>query len=299
MQEVPPGDSIMTDFIPFEDYLYSKMAVSTVKDTIRKMRFFDKRVDLSSRDSILEFLRNERRNGSLAKTINEHIKYLNRWLDYLGQEKIKYLKEKRSFIVKYYDAEQVKTILEKSSGPAVEDKRNHAMVLLALNTGLRRAEIAGLKVEDIHEYTVSVFHGKGEKDRTVFLDPDTREVLMEYIRIRNNQNSPFVFTTKTSAITPEYMGKIAMTITRRSKIQFSWHKCRHTYAHNLVKEDVDLETIRQMLGHEDLGTTQIYAALDSGEAIERMMRKKPHFVKDAHGYKSPAPCPRSNGLKGI
>ena len=262
----------MTDLISFEDYLYSKMAVSTVKDTIRKMRFFNRKVDLSSRDAILEFLRNERRNGFLAKTINEHIKYLNRWLDYLGQEKIKYLKEKRSFMVKYYDADQVKTILEKSNGTTVEDKRNHAMVLLALNTGLRRAEIAALKVGDIHEYTISVFHGKGEKDRTVFLDSDTREVIMEYIGIRNNQNSPFVFTTKTSVITPEYMGKIAMTITRRSNIPFSWHKCRHTYAHNLVKEDVDLETVRQMLGHEDLGTTQIYAALDSGEAIERIMR---------------------------
>ncbi|WP_082180453.1 site-specific integrase [Acidiplasma sp. MBA-1] len=288
----------MTDFTKFEDYLYSKMAVSTVKDTIRKMRFFDRKVDLSSRDAILEFLRNERRNGALAKTINEHIKYLNRWLDFLGQDKIIYLKEKRSFIVKYYDADQIKTILEKSNGSTVEDKRNHAMVLLALNTGLRRAEIAALKVEDIHEYTISVYHGKGEKDRTVFLDQNTRNVLLEYIRIRNNQNSPFVFTTKTSSVTPEYMGKIAMTITKKSNIPFSWHKCRHTYAHNLVKEDVDLETIRQMLGHENLGTTQIYAALDSGEAIERIMRKKPHFVRDG-GYKSHTSCPQSNGPKGI
>ena len=59
----------MTDLISFEDYLYSKMAVSTVKDTIRKMRFFDRKVDLSSRDAILEFLRNERRNGFLAKNL--------------------------------------------------------------------------------------------------------------------------------------------------------------------------------------------------------------------------------------
>ncbi len=282
----------------FEDYLYSKMAPITVKETVRKIVFLGKKTDITSRDSILDLLRDERRDGLSKKTINEHIKILNRWLEYKKQEKILYLKVKRSFIVKYYDQDQIHNLLTKSKGTTVEDRRDHTMLLLALNTGLRRAEISNLKLEDIHEKSLTVTMGKGEKARTVYLDPTTRDALREYSRFRNNQSSTYLFTTRTSHMTPEYMGKISRRITKRTGVELSWHKCRHTYAKNLLRNDIDLETIRQMLGHENLGTTQIYAVLDSGEALERIEKKKLKFFTESKRYKSDQPCLLSNGLEG-
>ena len=290
---------MIRDFQKFEDFLFSKMALSTVEETIRKIRFLDKRTDLSSRDAILEFLRDERRSGAQPKTINEHIKILNRWLSFNKEDKLEYLHNNRGFTIKFYDEGEIRTMLSKLGNATVEDIRNRTMLLLALNTGLRRSEISDLKLEDVHTTSLIVRRGKGDKSRVVFLDANTRKVISDYLTRRNNQSSPYLFTTRSGKITSKYMGKVALSITEKTGIHFSWHKCRHTYAHNLVKEDVDLETVRQMLGHEDLGTTQIYAALDSGGAIERIRRKKPHFVKDSHGFKSPASCPRSNGLKGI
>lgn len=66
---------------------------------------------------------------------------------------------------------------------------------------LRRAEISDLKVEDIHDYKLSVVRGKGDKTREVYLDPKTRDVLMEYSRVRNVPTSPYLCTARKGKIT--------------------------------------------------------------------------------------------------
>lgn len=161
------------------------------------------------------------------------------------------------------------------------------------------AEITRLRVEDIHQYYITVMNGKGEKNREVFIDEDTMSILSTYLKVRNQPGSPYVFTTKLGAITPEYMGNLALDIKNKTGVkEFSWHKCRHTYAKNMLRNDIDVETLRQMLGHEDLGTTQIYAELDTGEALERVMNKKVKFYKEGAEFKSPKPWDIVNGPAG-
>ena len=268
----------MTDINAFEDFLYSKLAISTVEETTRKIRFLDKRTDLDTRDSILSFLREERKSGSSAQKINEYIKILNRWLEYRHEDKIEYLKVHKGLTVKFYDEEQIRTILQKIGKQTIEDERNRAMIILAMNTGLRRSEIADLKIEDLHTSSLVVRRGKGDKTRTVYLDGNTRQVLSDYLKRRNNPSSPYVFTTRTGKITGKYMGKISGSISAKAGVPFSWHKCRHTYAKTLLRSGVDLETIRIMLGHENLGTTQIYTVLGADEALERMRKLDVKFT---------------------
>ncbi len=287
----------MNDFSSFEDFLYSKMARSTVEETTRKIRFLDKRTDLFSRDSIMDFLRQERKQGTEPKTINEHIKILNRWLEFRHEDKLEYLKVHKGLTVKFYDEEQIQTILRKMGTATIEDERNRAMIILALNTGLRRSEIADLKIEDVHTSFLVVRRGKGDKTRTVYLDGNTREVLSKYLTRRNNQDSPYLFTTREGKVTGKYMGKISSAITEKTGVQFSWHKCRHTYAKTLLRAGVDLETIRIMLGHENLGTTQIYTVLGADEALERMRKKQD--VKFVSGTKSSNHEPRLMDSRGL
>lgn len=111
------------------------------------------------------------------------------------------------------------------------------------------------------------------------LDEYTREEISKYLAMRNNQENPYVFTTRKGKITEAYIGNITMDIRKVSGIDFSWHKCRHTYAKTLLRNSIDLETIRQMLGHANLSTTQVYSQLDSGEAMERIREKKPKLFK--------------------
>ena len=286
-----------SDFEKFEDFLYNKMAPSTVEETIRKIKFLDKKTDLSSRDDIMAFLRSERRNGSSPKRINEYIKILNRWLLFNDQDKLEYLKENRGFTIKFYDSDEITSILGRIGSQSAEDIRNRTMILLALNTGIRRSEISDLRLDDIHANSIIVRRGKGDKPRTVFLDPNTKRAIDLYLSRRNNPSSPYLFTTKTGKITAKYMGKIAVSISEKSGISFSWHKCRHTYAKNLLRSGVDLETIRIMLGHENLGTTQIYTVLGADEALERMAKTDVKFVKMEKGFETIKPRTFSDGLE--
>lgn len=286
----------MTDFRSFEDFLYNKMAVSTVQETTRKIRFLDKRTDLFSRDSIMELLRQERKAGIQAKTINEHIKILNRWLEFRHEDKLEYIKVHKGLTVKFYDNDQIHILLQKIGHQTIEDQRNRTMLILALNTGLRRSEIADLKIEDLHSSSIIVRRGKGDKTRTVYLDQNTGKAISDYLARRNNPSSQYIFTTRLGKITSKYMGKIARSISEKSGVQFSWHKCRHTYAKTLLRSGVDLETIRIMLGHENLGTTQIYTVLGADEALARMKKLDVKFVG---GTKSSNHEPRVMDSRGL
>ena len=96
------------------------------------------------------------------------------------------------------------------------------------------------------------------------------------------------------------MGKIAQRISLKTGVKFSWDKCRHTYAKNLIGSDVDLlQTIAQMLGHERLDTTAIYHVLDTEEALERVKEKKPRFYRESERYKPPKSWDSLHGLAGI
>ncbi|AAT43352.1 hypothetical site-specific integrase/recombinase [Picrophilus oshimae DSM 9789] len=83
------------------------------------------------------------------------------------------------------------------------------------------------------------------------------------------------------------------------KFKIHAHKFRHTYAKNLLRSGVDIETIRIMLGHEDLGTTQIYTVLGADEALERMKRIDVKFVKMERWCKTIKPNTTPSGPRGI
>ena len=157
------------------------------------MRFFFRQCELFSRESIREFLINERRKGSSKQKVNEYIKYLNRWISFQtslgkgGWDKFVYVQgTKKKYVVNRYDADQIKRLIEKSRGTTVEDLRDHTMILLTVNTGLRRSEIANLKIKDIHADSLRVEKGKGEKTRDVYLDGTTKAVLSNWLKIRNH-----------------------------------------------------------------------------------------------------------------
>ncbi|MEM0159961.1 MAG: tyrosine-type recombinase/integrase, partial [Candidatus Micrarchaeaceae archaeon] len=261
----------------FEDWLYEKFARSTVEETIRKIKHVSRECGSLDRESILEYLRSRRKEGATNQLVNEYIKAVNRFMAFSGQEKIMYLHEnKRSFQVKGYDPQQVRRILESVRDDTAEGRRNYAMLYLAFTTGLRRDEICNLKVDDIHGDYISII-GKGSKKRDVYLPSDTREVLAAYLQTRNMKESQYVFTTRKGRITNAYMGSLAHDISRKAGIQFSWHRARHTYAKSMIRSGIDLETLRLLLGHERLDTTQIYALKDQEEALNEVRRKKPSF----------------------
>jgi len=146
----------------------------------------------------------------------------------------------------------------------IGDARDRAMFVLMLRCGLRIAEVANLKLADLYldeDRPRVVAHGKGSKDRAVYLSPHAERALCAYLNERPKATSEFVFLSyqghglSTTAIhyrLVEYRAEAGVTLTA--------HRLRHTFANDLVSVDVPVTSIQKLLGHAWLETTQIYVA---------------------------------------
>jgi integrase len=143
------------------------------------------------------------------------------------------------------------------------------LVLTALNTGLRRGELTSLTWADIDleggSLTVRSWATKSRLSRTVPLNSEVREVLTRW---RRQHPDGRVFPVKDV--------KTAFSALKRAAglPNFRFHDLRHTFASNLVMRGVDLNTVRELLGHADIKMTLRYAHLapaHKAEAVERLV----------------------------
>lgn len=151
------------------------------------------------------------------------------------------------------------------------DARNKAILELLYSTGLRISELINLELAniDIEDNLIRVI-GKGNKERIVPFGEYAKEALNLYInnyRYKiNKKNSTYVFLNSTGdKISRQYIFKIIKLecIKKGIKKNVSPHTLRHTYATHLLKNGADLRIIQELLGHENLTTTQIYTHLDN------------------------------------
>jgi len=146
---------------------------------------------------------------------------------------------------------------------AIEGKRSHKgsiardrlMIELYLKTGMRRGELANLEVKEIHEDFLMVRKGKGEKDRMIPLLPDLAIRLKNFIKDKEPDEK--VFGLKGASI-----GNKIRTFARKAGLSsIHTHSLRHKYATDLMERGANLRVVQELLGHEDISTTQGYLAV--------------------------------------
>ncbi len=151
------------------------------------------------------------------------------------------------------------------------DARNKAILELLYSTGLRISELINLELAniDIEDNLIRVI-GKGNKERIVPFGEYAKEALNLYINNYrpkiNKKNNTYVFLNNTGEkISRQYIFKIIKLecLKKGIKKNVSPHTLRHTYATHLLKNGADLRIIQELLGHENLTTTQIYTHLDN------------------------------------
>ena len=168
--------------------------------------------------------------------------------------------------------DEMSLILDSIPNEKPLDKRNKAILEVMYGCGLRVSEVVELKLQNIHATAkyLEVF-GKGEKERIVPIGEYAMRALRDYIEnarliISKNAHSDLVFLN--------YMGK---PLSRQSIFKYikqlakdngitkeiSPHTIRHSFATHLLENGVDLRYVQEMLGHEDISTTQIYTHMDS------------------------------------
>ena len=169
----------------------------------------------------------------------------------------------------------------------IDNPRDRAMVLVMLFMGLRISEVVQLNVDDIGRHTDGItFVGKGGKERYVPVHPVVRDAIADYKLVRpevmsDSEGEPLFVSQHRRRIDPStvrrfikrYAEKVEQMESRKRQ-KLSPHKLRHTFATLLLQGDVDIRHIQELLGHENLSTTEIYTSVHKRD-LERAIDRHP------------------------
>ena len=181
---------------------------------------------------------------------------------------IEYPKLRKS-LPKYLTMEQSAALLKSVEGQ--NQVRDYAILMIFLNCGIRRSELVGLNVTDVYEDRLRVV-GKGNKERFVYFGTPCRKAIDAYLEKRKNM----ILTDNRALFGSRNGNRISVTAVHRlvekalkqaglDATQFSAHKLRHTAATMMLSGGVDVKTVQEVLGHENLNTTQIYTHIENTE----------------------------------
>lgn len=180
---------------------------------------------------------------------------------------------------RYLELNESKRLLDSVSGRHSE--RDYAILTLFLNCGMRLSELVGINLTDIKGDSLTVT-GKGNKERTIYLNDACKYAIKEYLKVRpkanlkdekalfiSGQNNRIYFKTV------QHLVKKYIMAAGLDPNKYSTHKLRHTAATLMYKYGkVDVKALQEILGHEQLNTTQIYTHVSS-DIIKDAMDKNP------------------------
>ena len=175
-------------------------------------------------------------------------------------------------------AEEVVHLFRSIRQDTPQGRRDRALVMLFFSTGLRLAELCALDRADLPCERLGadpllqiIVRGKGDKDRPVFVQQGAQLAVREYLAAREDEYAPLFIryrpgkTAEADAedrekrLSPRMVRKIITQHARRSGVgHLAPHALRHGFAVDLLRNDVNLRVIQELLGHSSLSTTQIY-----------------------------------------
>ena len=166
----------------------------------------------------------------------------------------------------FSEAEVEKVLSFFSSKSSFDEVRDRAIIETLYATGVRRSELAALRLSDLDLVQKQVkIVGKGGKERYIPIIPELEKTLVEYLKLReevaNEKSKDFLFLVKNGKkiyptlvyrIINSYFGAIT------TKKDISPHVLRHSFASHLLDNGADLYTVKELLGHSSLASTQVY-----------------------------------------
>ena len=195
---------------------------------------------------------------------------------------------------KYLSLDDSKKLLDVSSN---EDNRNcerdHAILTLFLNCGLRLSELVGINLQDINfeDCKLNVI-GKGNKERTIYLNKACMKAIADYLEVRPKEgvkkdkklsDKALFLSERKERIgrrTVQYIVDKELSLAGLDTKRYSVHKLRHTAATLMYQYgNVDIRALQVLLGHESISTTEIYTHVDN-EQVRNAVEKNPLAMLD-------------------
>lgn len=232
---------------------------------------FIKTITISDAYSFLTYCRNERNNDAASRArktsaLRSYFKYLSvktKQLDENPMQELESPKTKKA-LPKYLTLDESVDLLNSIDGKFKE--RDYCIIVFFLNCGLRLSELVGLNYNDIKSDNSMRVTGKGNKERIIYLNEMCLDAFNEYMKVRpvegvKDKYALFLSNRKTR-ISPKTVQYIVKSFIEKAGLGgkgLSTHKLRHTAATLMYQQgDVDVLLIKEILGHENLSTTEIY-----------------------------------------
>jgi integrase/recombinase XerD len=257
------------------------------KDKFKDMEFnenFIKEIELKDLYEFLAHVKNERENNSATRsrkiaTLKSFFNYCETKLKIITYNPCRELESPKqpSKQINYLTLEEAELLLS-----SIDDRRNRdrdfCMITLFLNCGLRLSELCNIKIVDIRK-DILVVRGKGDKDRTVYLNDKCISAINSYLEVRPDVKENFLFLSERkiqlSKRQIQHIVKRCISNADLDTNKYTTHKLRHTAATLLYKHaNVDIRTIQQILGHKNISTTTIYTHVDD-EIVRKAINSNP------------------------
>ena len=173
----------------------------------------------------------------------------------------------RKALPRFLSLEESVDLLDNVDG--THKARDFCILTVFLTCGLRISELANLDLKDLQADSIRVL-GKGGKERTVYINDACAAAINDYLDVRKNidavdKKALFLSNRRTriSTSTIHNLVKKHISVAGLDSSRFSAHKLRHTAATLMLQHGVDVRTLQELLGHEQLNTTQIYTHVEN------------------------------------
>lgn len=234
-----------------------------------------------TQEEILEYLFYLKKQGLSANTRSRYLSSIKSFFCYLHSNRkiieneptngIDFPKTPEELPV-YLTVEESIKLLNAVDKESKNYERDFCILVLFLNCGLRLSELVHIDLYDIRSDSTLTVTGKGNKQRLIYLNEAALDAINKYVNVRLNtdhriidKNALFISKLTGTRLTPRRVEQIVDTYIARaglSNMGFSAHKLRHTAATLMYQNGVDVRTLKDVLGHKNLSTTQIYTHLN-------------------------------------
>lgn len=248
---------------------------------------FIKTITLNDAYMFLSYCRDERKNDAAARarkvsSIRAFFKYLSvqqKLLENNPMEELETPKKKKSN-PKYLTLDESLKLLSVVDGKFKE--RDYCIIVLFLNCGMRLSELVSINYRDIRDNDTITITGKGNKERVVYLNQACLDAIKNYMAVRPvegvKDKDALFLSSRLQRISPKTVQHIVYENLEKAGLEgrgLSTHKLRHTAATLMYQYgDVDVLVLKDILGHENLGTTEIYTHIVD-EQLKNAANKNP------------------------